>query len=1262
MNRSKRLWRHFLILFLPLAALLIVVVSVIGHMRIAAAFNRIGGDEVARVRLGAAELVTGLQTPLKHLMSLPSEGPVDAAINNPNPENRAAMAGAFASLLQRNPEYDQARWIDENGKEMVRVDKGKNGNTPEIVKENSLQDKSKRKYFINSINFPAKKVGISQLDLNVENGEIEVPYKPTMRFITKVSDRGGGDRGILIVNYLAKPVLAKFIRAADPIDRRIMLLNRNGDWLSSPNPADEWASMLGHANTFGARHPKIWTMMGQSQTGQLLDDAGLWTWQAVTWKEIGSTASKEWKNPDWLVASHQPKEIIQAIYLDTWIPAVMVVAPLLLIFGGMSWQISVRSKLRQDALEARIKAEAAAAQSAERVAELELAQRASRMLTAIVNATEDAILSKDLNGVITSWNQGAEKLFGYRAEEAIGRPMVMLFPSGQETEETQIIERIKRGETIGHFEAVRRRKNGALIDISVTISPIRNSAGLVIGASTIARDITESRRVSAELDRHRKHLEELVAERTAQIAKANEQLRERERFLTTITNNLPGLVGYWDQDLRCRFANRTYMDWFGRKPDEILGMTMMELVGEEDFNGLRPWVQAALGGDPQHFDRVIRKPSGELGHGLIHYIPDQKDGSVVGFFVLVTDVTSLKHAEEELRDANDRLAEALAEAKDANAAKSHFLANMSHEIRTPMNAVLGFIGLVLEGELSSAARRQLTTAHSSAKSLLILINDILDISKLQSQKLELEQANFSLPSVLRDSIDMLRGKATEKGLGLELLYPSNLGHCYLGDPMRVRQIATNLIGNAIKFTETGSVTVSVSLSDADLLRIAVSDTGIGMTAEQSRRIFQPFVQADSSTSRHFGGTGLGLSICCQLAGLMGGRIEVESEAGKGSRFYATLRLKPVACLPDQRESAFLSDVSVRSPRRFHVLLVDDIEENRELAEIRLTEQGHNVTLAQNGREAVALFQERAFDVILMDVQMPVMNGLDATREIRRLGSRDDYAVPIIALTASVMLSEQQQCFGAGMVGFVPKPIDFGELFRLMERVVPAGRGEIAAAAAPPLQQVAPLPLPLPGLDVVDGLGRWGDIVRYNTALGRFAVKNADVAERLERLSATADWKAAYALTHALKGVAANLAAPEVARIASDLNQAFKTERADGVAPLIEDLAAAMVTATASISLLRHDGGSSTHETAQELDGQQETVVTVAAMNELMAVLETDDPGCIEPTLDRLSANFSVADMTRLRQLVGEFEFEQARQFAAGVAISEVEKLSTDNVN
>jgi signal transduction histidine kinase len=375
----------------------------------------------------------------------------------------------------------------------------------------------------------------------------------------------------------------------------------------------------------------------------------------------------------------------------------------------------------------------------------------------------------------------------------------------------------------------------------------------------------------------------------------------------------------------------------------------------------------------------------------------------------------------------DELKRATAAAEAANMAKSRFLANMSHELRTPMNAILGMIDVALPKAKDPMVQDCLQTAKGSADLLLTLLNDLLDSAKIESGKLELESAPFSLRRMLDQIAQILSVRASEKGLCLYCRTPEGAPDAVMGDRMRLQQVLLNLAGNAIKFTERGDVEISLhalSQDDQACLRFTVRDTGIGISPAGLEHLFQPFAQADASMSRRFGGTGLGLSICKSLVEMMGGRIGVDSELGKGSTFYFTVCLPLAKELPAQFDAPVTIPTAACAPLR--ILLVEDNPANQKLASYVLEDRGHKVEIAGDGQEAVCLTRQNYYDVILMDVQMPGMNGLEATAAIRnhKDGRR---RVPIIAMTAHALKGDRDHCLAAGMDGYLSKPVNAQEM-------------------------------------------------------------------------------------------------------------------------------------------------------------------------------------------------------------------------------------------
>ncbi len=594
-------------------------------------------------------------------------------------------------------------------------------------------------------------------------------------------------------------------------------------------------------------------------------------------------------------------------------------------------------------------------------------------------------------------------------------------------------------------------------------------------------------------------------------------------------------------------ANSSFGEITGKDPAALVGqrvhdMDWADASGERCDASLLPWVTALRFGVAQRNELLhYVDPEGTLRSFQVNSSPVLGSGGKhSGVLISFDDVTALESHKAQLRESRD-------EAESANRAKSEFLAAMSHEIRTPMNAILGFTHVLKRGYAKSEAewRRYLDTIHASGTHLLQVINDVLDLSKVESGRMEVEQIPCSPYGLVAEAVSILSVKAQEKSLGLSLACDGDIPQTIVSDPTRVRQIVTNLIGNAVKFTEQGGITVTVRLIDGDepLLCIDVTDTGVGVAPERLDAIFDPFTQADSSVTRQFGGTGLGLSISRKFARALGGDIVATSKVGVGSTFsvrVAAGSLDGVPMLSPQAVAALheqATDEPAKPAVRFtgsRVLVVDDGEENRELARLLLEDVGLHVDEAENGKVGFDKVMAGAFDAVLMDMQMPVMSGMEATRLLREQG----VSTPVIALTANAMQGSQDECMQAGCSGFLTKPIDADRLIETLadflpvaaagthEDVAPPMAGDDDTTAAPtgpadsvvaPQADSAPPAEPVSGSAVYSRLALTSD--RYNRIIEKFIERLHERLEEFESALNAADFPTLVSLAQWLKGSA-----------------------------------------------------------------------------------------------------------------------------------------------
>jgi two-component system, sensor histidine kinase and response regulator len=655
----------------------------------------------------------------------------------------------------------------------------------------------------------------------------------------------------------------------------------------------------------------------------------------------------------------------------------------------------------------------------------------------------------------------------------------------------------------------------------------------------------------------------------------------------------------------------------------------------------------------------------------------QPDGTISHYVAVKDDITEKKrlaieldnhrhHLQELVAQRTEELTAARQQAEAANVAKSAFLANMSHEIRTPMNAIIGLTHLMQQAGTTPQQADRLTKIDNASRHLLGLINDILDLAKIEAGKFSLEDSDFNLSAVLDNVASIISPAAKEKGLTVELDRDSVPVWLH-GDAGRLRQALLNCAGNAVKFTEKGRITLSAKLLEDDgnnlLVQFKVADTGIGITRETRQRLFQAFEQGDGTTTRKYGGTGLGLAITKQLAQMMGGTVGLESTPGLGSTFWFTARLqRGHGVMPSQAVKPKV-DAEMQLRRQSagrRLLLAEDNPINSEVAVELLHSVGLAVDTAADGQQALAKAAEHTYDLILMDMQMPVMGGLDATRAIRKLPGWTSR--PILAMTANAYEEDRQACKDAGMDDFIVKPVDPEVLFATLLKWLPAVQesepaGEVIAAPSTLPQQPNALPRPLAefsGLDTVRGLRAMnGKVLAYVSLLRRFAATHRDDPQFLQDALAAGQADAARQRTHTLKGAAGSLGATALQAAALALEQALRDNQTASMPELVASLQTEMQALDAVLAQLP--------EAVTDDIPAPDPERARAVLEQLVPLLASDDAGAsslFESSRLLLLATYGAAAMQLERQ-VAAFDYPGALT-AARALLGQAPEQQLDN--
>lgn len=1012
-DQARQNWTRWLrieFLVIPLFIIAALTLYWVDSIRVGTLVQRITHEEQEIFQRDTVHLAMGYGRVMEELIALNRQ--LNDAGAGASPDQVLLMG--MQALMMANPHQMQVRWIDEQGRERIRFDR--EDDQVLRISEDQLQSKAHRDYTRKTLALAPGQFFISAIDLNVEHNVVERPFKPTFRIALRLTNA----RGFLIVNQNASSIFESLQAKDELIDT--WLINSEGDWLKGPQPELDWGFILGeHHHIRDIFSPQVSDLiLKEPLSASVAEDKTITLSYKLPLQALTSRYALIDDQPI-LIRQVQAGYFHQANAQSRFAPLTMLIlflACLILFLFLRQWRKA--SLIRS-----------------ERKARGEEMGRLHGIANLLPQLTWTCTPEGSCDFISQSWADYT----GSTPDLLIGTGWVdFVHPDDHEELFRCWTHSVNTGEDF--FIRFRiRSKAGQYRMFDTRARALKDSNGSVLqwfGSNTDIEDtISYEKRLEQERERLRAEL---------QISDQEKQkVTERLQLAT-----LAGQVGIWEYDMVTQMLiwdERMFELYGDRYSAEALPFTHWQhRVHPKDLPGVERIMGEALdNGDSLICEfRIIRPDDSIIWVKADAFIVRDEAGNPLRMVGSNRDISESKQLMAELEEANEHLTEALDQAKSATRAKSYFLANMSHEIRTPMNGIVGMLALLNQDEtLSPQQREYCQLAYQSSEHLTEILNDILDLSRIESGRVTLSMTDFSLQTLLQEAVEVFALSARQKQVELRTHIAAGTPDLLISDPLRVSQIVSNIVGNAVKFTpEMGRIDVSVAVvSGAEnspspsLLRIAVKDTGIGISQAQQGEIFKAFTQADASTTRRFGGTGLGLTICQQLAELLDGSIAVNSEEGEGTEFILQVPVQiselntPDTLASGEGVSSVSEKTTTLSLSGLKVLTVDDQPLNNLVVEGLMRYAGVPVRVAGSGAEAVSLLENEAFDLVLMDVHMEGMSGLEATRRIRQL---KQIRQPLIfGLSASVMEEDQQRGLDAGMDTYLMKPFKLDDLFEAL---------------------------------------------------------------------------------------------------------------------------------------------------------------------------------------------------------------------------------------